>query len=95
VNVPGGQVAVRVRTKPDRGLKRLSEDTGGSFVLLNDVAEWGPAFTWAAQALARPYVVRFSPAVVDGKTHKLEVRIKPAGRTVLAPKTYWAPNALP
>ena len=98
VNRATGQAtlsAVRARTEPDRGLKRLSEDTGGAFVVLKSVAEWGPAFSSTAQALARPYVVRFSPAVVDGKTHKLEVRMKAAGRTVLAPKTYRAASALP
>ena len=98
VNMATGQATpsgVRIRTKPDRGLEPLSENTGGAFVVLKNVTEWGPAFTTMAQALARPYVVRFSPAVVDGKTHKLEVRVKPAGRTVLAPKTYKTAKASP
>jgi hypothetical protein len=46
--------------------------------------------TTTAQPLVRPYLVRFSPAVMDGKAHQLEVRIKRPGANVLAPKTYRA-----
>jgi hypothetical protein len=84
-----------IRTQPDRALKSLSKDSGGGVVILKNVADWGPAFARTAQALARPYVLRFSPAVVNGKTHKLEVRIKSAGHTVLAPTTYRATSELP
>jgi Ca-activated chloride channel family protein len=91
VNTPTGPVvAERARAQPGRELKRLSEDSGGAFVVSKSVAEWRSELTIAAQALARPYVVRFSPVVQDGKTHKLEVRMKAPGRTVLAPKTFRA-----
>ena len=39
------------RTKPDRGLKALSADTGGAFFLLKDAAEWGPTFAAVAREL--------------------------------------------
>lgn len=90
-----GGLEVRHRTRPDRALKSLSGDTGGGFVVLKSVAECGPALALTAQALARPYVVLFSPTIVDGKTHKLEVRMKSAGRTALAPKAYRAGGATP
>jgi hypothetical protein len=60
---------------------------------LKNITGWGPQFTWTAPALARPYVVRFSSAFVNGKTHKLEVR-KPPRLRVLAPKTLRAGRAL-
>ncbi len=66
----------RVRSSPDRGLKRLSEETGGGFFLLKKTDELGPTFTRVAQELHSQYVLGFTPQVLDGKVHKLEVRIK-------------------
>ncbi len=66
----------RVRSSPDRGLRRLSEETGGGFFLLKKTTELGPTFTRVAQELHSQYVLGFTPQVLDGKIHKLEVRIK-------------------
>jgi Ca-activated chloride channel family protein len=66
----------RVRSSPDRGLKRLSEETGGGFFLLKKTDELGPTFTRVAQELHSQYVLGFSPQVLDGKVHKLELKIK-------------------
>jgi Ca-activated chloride channel family protein len=84
----------RVRTSPDRGLKRLAEETGGGFFLLKKKDELGPTFTRVAQELHSQYVMGFSPETLDGKIHKLEVRVKKPGMTARARKSYvaTAPN---
>lgn len=64
------------RSTPDRGLRRLSEETGGGFFLLKKTDELGPTFTRVAQELHSQYVLGFTPQTLDGKVHKLEVRIK-------------------
>ncbi len=83
----------RIRTRPDRGLKRLAEETGGGFFELKDTDELGPTFTKVAQELRSQYVLGFSPATFDGKVHKLEVRLKQAGLVARARKTYLAAPA--
>ena len=80
----------RVRTSPDRGLRRLSEETGGGFFMLKKKDELGPTFTRIAQELHSQYVMGFSPETLDNKVHKLEVRVKRPGTTARARKSYVA-----
>lgn len=79
-----------VRSSPDRGLKRLAEETGGGFFLLKKQDELGPTFTRVAQELHSQYVLGFSPAELDGKVHKLEVKLRKSGLNVRARKSYVA-----
>ncbi|MEO6239043.1 MAG: VWA domain-containing protein [Vicinamibacterales bacterium] len=83
----------RVRSSPDRGLKKLAEDTGGGYFELKKTADLGETFTRVAQELHSQYVLGFSPETLDGKIHKLEVRVKKAGMTARARKTYVAGSA--
>jgi hypothetical protein len=78
------------RSSPDRGLKKLSEETGGGFFLLKKQDELGPTFTRVAQELHSQYVLGFTPASLDGKVHKLEVKIKKPGMSARARKSYVA-----
>jgi Ca-activated chloride channel homolog len=80
----------KVRTRPDRGLRKLSDETGGGYFELKNSDDLGPTFTRVAQELHSQYVLGFAPAT-DGKLHKLEVRLKKAGLTARARKTYLAP----
>jgi Ca-activated chloride channel family protein len=80
----------RVRTSPDRGLRRLSDETGGGFFLLKKKDELGPTFTRIAQELHSQYVMGFTPENLDNKVHKLEVRVKRAGMTARARRSYVA-----
>jgi Ca-activated chloride channel family protein len=82
----------RVRTSVDRGLRRLSDDTGGGFFHLKKKDELGPTFTRIAQELHSQYVLGFSPETLDGKVHKLEVRVKRPGLTARARRSYVAPG---
>src|SRR6476619_183011 len=83
----------RVRSSPDRALHRLSEETGGGFFLLKKKDDLGPTFTRIAQELHSQYVLGFSPETLDGKIHKLEVRIKKPGAIPRSRKSYVASRA--
>lgn len=80
----------RIRTRPDRGLKRLAEETGGGYFELDKTAELGATFTRVAQELHSQYLLGFSPAVLDGKVHRLETRVTKPGLSVRARKSYLA-----
>ena len=77
-------------SRPDRNLKKLSEQTGGGFVELNRATDLGAAFSRVADELHRQYVLGFTPPVLDGKPHTLDVRVKVPGMTARARKSYIA-----
>ena len=79
-----------VRTRPDRGLRRLTDETGGGYFELKKTDELGPTFSRVAQELHSQYTLGFTPTVLDGKEHKLVVRMKEAGMTARARRTYIA-----
>jgi Ca-activated chloride channel family protein len=78
-----------VRSRPDRRLRRLAEETGGGYFELEKTAELAPTFTRVAQELHSQYMLGFSPAMLDGREHKLEVRVK-TGMTARARRSYIA-----
>lgn len=80
----------RTRTRPDRRLKGLTEETGGGYFELTKTDDLGPTFTRVAQELHSQYVLGFSPAALDGKVHKLEVKVKRGGMSVRGRRSYVA-----
>jgi Ca-activated chloride channel family protein len=79
-----------VRTRPDRNLKKLAEETGGGYFELQKTADLAPTFTRVAQELHSQYTIGFTPALLDGKEHKLLVKMKQPTMTGRARKTYIA-----
>jgi Ca-activated chloride channel family protein len=79
-----------VISSPDRGLKKLADETGGGYFLLKKTDELGATFTRVAQELHSQYVLGFTPQSLDGKVHKLEVRLKNPGLNARSRKTYVA-----
>jgi Ca-activated chloride channel family protein len=79
-----------VRTRPDRGLRRLAEETGGGYFELKKTDDLAPTFTRVAQELHSQYTLGFTPATLDGKEHKLQVRMRQPGMTARARRTYVA-----
>ena len=77
------------RTRPDRSLRRLADETGGGYFELKKTDELAPTFTRVAQELHSLYALGFTPATLDGKEHRLEVRVKP-GMTARARRSYIA-----
>jgi VWFA-related protein len=82
--------ALRIRTRPDRNLRRLAEETGGGYFELTRSADLNSTFTRVADELHRQYVLGFTPAALDGQLHKLDVRVKVPGMRVRARKSYLA-----
>jgi VWFA-related protein len=77
------------RSRPTSALRKLADETGGGFFELKKTAELAPTFTRVAQELHSLYALGFSPANLDGKEHKLEVRAK-SGMIARARKSYIA-----
>ena len=77
-------------TRPDAGLRKVAEETGGGYFELDRTDELNSTFTRVASELHSQYVLGFSPAVLDGKAHKLEVIIKRPGLVARARKSYIA-----
>jgi Ca-activated chloride channel family protein len=82
----------RIRTRPDRGLRKLSDETGGGYFELKRTDELGPTFTRVALELHSQYSLAFTPAT-DGRVHKLDVVVKKPGMNTRARKSYQAPTA--
>ena len=78
------------RTRPDRGLRKLADETGGGYFELKKADELGPTFTRVLQELHALYTIGFTPTLMDNKEHKLEVRVKQPGMNARARKTYVA-----
>jgi Ca-activated chloride channel homolog len=79
-----------VRTKPDRGLRKIADETGGGFFELKKSAELSSTFTRVAQELHSQYALGFEAKLLDGKLHKLAVRMKKPGMTARARRSYMA-----
>jgi len=85
--------AYKQRTRPDRGLRKLAEETGGGYFELRKTDDLGPTFTRVAQELHSLYTLGFAPPALDGKEHKLEVKTSMAGTTARARRSYVADKA--
>jgi len=70
-------------------LRRIADETGGGYFELRRTADLAPTFTRVAQELRSQYLLGFAPAVLDGKLHKLDVRVR-TGLTVRARRSYLA-----
>lgn len=84
---PGGRP---MRTRPDRSLRKLADETGGGYFELDHRDQLTTTFTRVSEELHSQYVIAFSPETRDGKLHKLEVRVKRPGMKARARKNYVA-----
>jgi Ca-activated chloride channel family protein len=76
--------------KPDSGIRRLAETTGGGYFELTRADDLNSTFTRVADELHRQYVLGFAAAVLDNKLHQVEVRVRQPGMTARARKSYLA-----
>jgi Ca-activated chloride channel family protein len=79
-----------VKSKPDRGLRKVADETGGGYFELEKTADLAPTFTRVAQELHSQYVLGFTPTLLDGRVHKLAVKMKQPGMTARARRSYLA-----
>jgi Ca-activated chloride channel family protein len=85
-----GRPTSGVPGRVDPGLAKIAEATGGGYFELTTTADLGATFRRVAEELHHQYLLGFSPKVLDGKTHRLDVRVKGAGLSVRARRTYLA-----
>jgi Ca-activated chloride channel family protein len=81
---------VYVRSKPDSILNRFANETGGGYFNLKKNADLNASFTRIAQELRSQYLLGFSPASLDGKVHRLELRVKRPGLNTRSRRSYVA-----
>ena len=79
-----------VRSRPDSGLRKVADETGGGYFELTKTSDLSSTFTKVAQELHSQYVMGFAPEKLDGKVHKLTLKVKGAGRTARARRSYLA-----
>jgi Ca-activated chloride channel family protein len=79
-----------VKSRPSRDLRKISDETGGGYFELLKTVDLAPTFTRVAQELRSQYLIGFAPASLDGKMHKLEVKVTRPGMTVRARRSYLA-----
>jgi VWFA-related protein len=85
----GGGNALGIQ-RPDPGLPTIAGETGGGYFELRSADDLAATFSRVAEELHRQYALGFEPEKLDGKTHKLEVKVKRPGLVVRARKHYVA-----
>ena len=76
--------------KPDEGLRKIAEETGGIYTELQWTDDLSAGFRRVAEELHSQYVIGFTPGKADGTLHKLDVRVSQPHYTVRARKNYFA-----
>lgn len=79
-------------TFPDPNLGRVAIDTGGGYIELRPRNDLQTTFAQVVDELQRQYLLGFAPPARDGKTHKIEVKVKRPDTKVRVRKTYVAPK---
>ena len=77
-------------SKPDPGLPKIATETGGGYFELTSANNMSATFIRIADELHRQYALAFTPAKFDGKTHRIDVRIRRPNLTARARKSYVA-----
>jgi Ca-activated chloride channel family protein len=94
--MPGGPLGGMRRSsgwisqKPDEGLAKIAAETGGGYFELTTTDDLSSTFARVVDELHRQYALGFEPPKLDGKLHKLDVRLKKPGMTARARKSYLA-----
>ena len=75
---------------PHPNLRELTEETAGGYFELGSRDDLAATFARVAEELHRQYWLGFAPEKLDGKTHRLEVKVKRSGVKVRTRTTYVA-----
>jgi hypothetical protein len=68
----------------------LAIDTGGGYFELHTADELRNSFARVADELHRQYLLGFAPQTLDGRTHRLEVKLRDSSLTVRSRRSYVA-----
>jgi len=77
--------------KPDPHLQELAASSGGGYFSLQPTDDLGATFTRVANELHHQYLLGFTATTLDGKVHRLEVRVRKPDLTPRARRSYVAP----
>jgi Ca-activated chloride channel family protein len=86
----GGFGGFGQNARPDPGLAAIADETGGGYFELHRAEDLASTFARVADELHRQYLLGFAPPQLDGKMHKLQVRVSQPGAKVRARKEYFA-----
>ena len=87
---PGPAGPIMPVGRPDPGLATIAAETGGGYFEVTSTTDLAASFKRVADELHHQYVIGFTPAVLDGKTHRLAVRVRGAGLVARARRSYLA-----
>jgi len=76
--------------RPDGLLDEVVSETGGGFYDIDELSELNSIATQIATELHSQYILGFTPDKLDGKVHKIEVRVKAKGDHARARRSYLA-----
>jgi VWFA-related protein len=76
--------------RPDEGLPKIAEATGGGYFELTLTPNLARTFTRVADELHHQYALGFAPEKLDGKMHDLSVRVSNPDLRARARKRYLA-----
>jgi hypothetical protein len=89
--VPDHDFTSCVGTEPDPHLRELADEGGGGYFELHSTDNLAATFSRIAEELHQQYMLAFTAPVLDGKTHKIDVKLREPGLTARARKSYLAP----
>ena len=69
-------------------LRDVAEATGGGYLEVRADADLNETMTRVAEELRHQYMLGFTPPVIDGKPHRLTVRLTTSGLRARAPREY-------
>jgi Ca-activated chloride channel family protein len=73
-----------------RDMTNLAAETGGGYFNLGGDANLNESFARVVEELHHQYLLGFTPAILDGGVHKLDVRVRRPGLIARARKSYIA-----
>jgi Ca-activated chloride channel family protein len=78
---------------PDPGLGRAATESGGGYFEMRPRDDLGATFTRVMDELHSQYLLGFAPPARDGKSHRIEVRLKVDDLEARARRSYQAPTS--
>jgi len=85
-----GSMGSMTSIRPDPGLSRIADETGGGYFELTRAEDLSATFAAVAEELHHQYALGFDPPRLDDRMHKLEIRVTPQKLKVRARKEYFA-----
>jgi VWFA-related protein len=86
----GGGGGNGMTQRPDPGLPKIADETGGGYFELTRADDLKSTFARVIDELHQQFALGFAPTKLDGKTHDLEVKVKVKGMKARARKSYYA-----